>query len=223
MKPPFSMVYVMGRLAGLAMLVAVSAVEAQAAQAPMSPSQYIGPSDLTAQELDFYRGLDPAGAKAFLATRSYVRVCLSIDQYKTPALQLPDRPPGFNIEYLLPTDPNVINRALTYYLIAENNPAEAAHPHVLEMTEAQRLRPGDLDAEESAEFKTLSGEDAADFLDTRSYVRVCRQYLDHKLANAGLPDKPLGFSPDYLLSGESAMVNDAITQSAGDSLKKAVN
>jgi hypothetical protein len=148
-----------------------------------------------------------------------VRVCLSVDQYKTPALQLPDRPTGFSVKYLLPTDPNVINRALAFYLIAKNNPAEAAYPHVLELTDAQRLKPDDLDAQELAEFKMLSGEDAADFLETRSYVRVCRQYLDRKLPKADLPDKPLGFNPRYLLSGEKAVVNDAISQSLAGSLE----
>ncbi len=213
-----------GRIGALVCSLALSlwAVAPIVRAAPMTPGQFVQPADLSPVEMEFYRSLAPDAARDFLVTRSYVRVCKSVVEYKTPALQLPDRPEGFSAKYLLPTDPNIINRALIFYLRAQANPAEASHPSVLELSTAQRLQRSELSPVERAEFDKLAGEEQDSFIDTRSYVRVCRQYLDHQLPKDGLPIKPLGFNPGFLLQGEKAVVDGAITQSAGDALAGAV-
>jgi hypothetical protein len=73
---------------------------------------------LTPTEQSYYRTLDPASAKSFILTRSYVRLCQRIVDHKLPALQLPDPPVGFSPEYFLPEDQAVVDQAIKDQLTA---------------------------------------------------------------------------------------------------------
>ena len=176
---------------------------------PLTPAQTLRPADLTPVEMDQYRTLDPAAAKDFIATRSYVRLCSRVVDGTLPAMQLPARPAGFKADDLLGEDPTVINRALADYLVARDSPDHSARPAWREMTSAQMLRPADLTAEEADYYKTLDPAAAKGFVLTRSYVRLCRRVLDHTLAAQQLPDKPVGFSIAYLLPGDEDAVDQA--------------
>jgi hypothetical protein len=85
----------------------------------MTPSQMIRPSDLTPQELAYYNKLtDSEVAKNFIASRSYVRLCQKVVDNAMPAEQLPDKPLGFSVRYLLPGEANMINRAISASIVA---------------------------------------------------------------------------------------------------------
>jgi hypothetical protein len=82
------------------------------------------------------------------------------------------------------------------------------------LTPAQIVKPADLTAQESAYYQKLTDQEVKkNFIETRSYVRLCQQVLDHRLPAAQLPDKPLGFSVRYLLAGEANVINSAIAES----------
>jgi hypothetical protein len=82
------------------------------------------------------------------------------------------------------------------------------------LTPAQIVAPANLTQKESAYYQKLSDPVMAkSFLVTRSYVRLCQQVIDHKLPAIQLPDKPLGFSARFLLSGEATLINSAISES----------
>ena len=72
---------------------------------PLTPAQTLRPADLTPVEMDQYRTLDPAAAKDFIATRSYVRLCSRVVDGTLPAMQLPARPAGFKADDLLGRTP----------------------------------------------------------------------------------------------------------------------
>jgi len=83
----------------------------------MTPDEIVGRDQLTDEERQYYDTLkDPVAAQAFLMTRSYVRVCQRIVDHTLPATQLPPKPPGFSVAYLLPDDPHIINDAEGEYL-----------------------------------------------------------------------------------------------------------
>lgn len=186
---------------------------------PLTAAQTLRPADLTPVEMDQYRTLDPAAATDFIAARSYVRLCWRVVEGTLPAMQLPARPSGFKVDYLLGEDPTVINRALADYLVARDSPDHSARPKWVEMTSAQMLRPADLTAEEADDYKTLDPADAKGFILTRSYVKLCRRVLDHTLAAQELPDKPVGFSYDYLLPGDKDAVDQAEAAAVSARLK----
>jgi len=186
---------------------------------PLAPAQMIKPADLTQQEFTFYQTLDSAAASDFLVTRSYVRLCQQVVDRKLPAAQLPHKPAGFSAKYLLPTDPNVINRALADSIMARQNPG-VEPPAQLEMTPAQVLKPSDLSPDELAYYKTLTDPAAIkSFIDTRSYVRLCQTVVNHELPIEQFPVKPLDFNPSFLLPGEADVVNKAIGEGAAFSLE----
>jgi hypothetical protein len=192
----------------------------QSGGTPLAPAQLIKPADLTQQELSFYQTLDSAAASDFLVTRSYVRLCQQVVDRKLPAAQLPHKPAGFSAKYLLPTDPNVINRALADSIMAHQNPG-VEPPAQLEMTPAQVLNPSDLSPDELAYYKTLTDPATIkSFIDTRSFVRLCQTVVNHELPIEQFPVKPLDFNPSFLLPGEADIVNEAIGDAAAFSLKQ---
>lgn len=175
----------------------------------LSAAQLVDPGDFTQQERDYYAKLTGDDAKNFIITRSYVRLCEEVVEHKLPAAQLPDKPIGFTVRYLLPEEPTVINRALAYSIEAANGKT----PSSLEMTPEQILKPADLTAQEHAYYITLAGVDAQHFILTRSYVRLCQQVNASTLPAADLPDEPIGFNPSYLLPGDKDAVEKAISAS----------
>ena len=89
------------------------------------------------------------------------------------------------------------------------------------LTDRQLIKPGELTQKESDYYQKLTDpEIAKNFLITRSYARLCQQVIDHKLPPRELPDKPLGFSARYLLTGEATMINTAIAESLAADLKQ---
>jgi hypothetical protein len=89
-----------------------------------------------------------------------------------------------------------------------------------ELTSAQIVKPADLTEKESAYYQKLTDPQVAkNFLETRSYVRLCQQVIDHKMPAIQLPDKPLGFSVRYLLPGEANLINKAIAQNIIEGIK----
>ncbi len=180
----------------------------------MTPAQTVTPAELTPKELEYYQTLDAAAAKDFIATRSYVRLCQQVLDHKLPALQLPDKPAGFSVKYLLPTEANIINRALAEQIAAEQSPGGAAPARAapLEMTAAQILSSAALSPKELAYYEKLTEPSLAkSFIDTRSYVRLAQMVASHKMSAPQLPDKPLDFNRSYLLPGEEAVVDQAIS------------
>ena len=102
---------------------------------------------------------------------------------------------------------NVPRISLLLALIA--GPAFAAG-----LSERQMVKPSELTQKEADFYqKQTDPEIAKNFLITRSYVRLCQQVIDHTLPPLQLPDKPLGFSARFLLSGETTMINTAISES----------
>jgi hypothetical protein len=79
----------------------------------LEPSQLITPANMTPVELDYYnKATDPSVKKNFIATRSYVRLAQKVVDKTMPAEQLPNKPVGFSVQYLLPDEPTVINQAI---------------------------------------------------------------------------------------------------------------
>jgi hypothetical protein len=100
---------------GLAFLISIGPASAQV----LTPAQIVKPADLTEKESAYYQKLtDPLVAKNFLETRSYVRLCQKIIDHKMPAIQLPDKPPGFSVRYILPGEAQLINKAIAENIIA---------------------------------------------------------------------------------------------------------
>jgi hypothetical protein len=173
----------------------------------------VKPADLTPQELSYCQTLNPTAASDFLVTRSYVRLCQQVLDHMLPAAQLPDKPVGFSAKYLLPTDPNVINRALADPIVAQQNPG-VEPPAALEMTPAQILKSADLSPRELTYYKTLTDPTTIkSFIETRSYVRLSQEVVNHEMPAEQLPDKPLGFNLGYLLPGEASVVDGAVAAS----------
>lgn len=201
---------------GLQLLALAPSVFAQPGGSQLTPAQTVTPAEMTPKELKYYQTLDASATKDFIATRSYVRLCQQVLDHKLPALQLPDKPPGFSVKYLLPTDVNIINRALAENIIAKQSPNGAARARSapLEMSAAQILSPAALSPKELAYYEKLTDPSAAkSFIDTRSYVRLAQMVVSHKMPAPQLPDKPLNFNRSYLLAGEEAVVNQAISES----------
>ena len=90
----------------------------------------------------------------------------------------------------------------------------------LQLTAMQTLSPADFTQIEQDYFQKLDGSAAKNFIATRSYVRICQKVVDHKLPALQLPDKPLGFSSNYLLPGEEVVINKAIEASLVALMKK---
>jgi hypothetical protein len=94
----------------------------------LSSSQIVKPAELTQKEGDYYRTLsDPEVAKNFLLTRSYVRLCQQVIDHKLPAIQLPDKPLGFSVRYLLPWEATLINAAISESIVAGVKADQAKH------------------------------------------------------------------------------------------------
>jgi hypothetical protein len=110
--------------AGLALLISIGLASAQV----LSPAQIVNPANLTEKESAYYQKLtDPVVAKNFLVTRSYVRLCQQVIDHKLPAIQLPDKPLGFSVRYLLPGEATLINTALSESIIAGVKADQAKH------------------------------------------------------------------------------------------------
>jgi hypothetical protein len=210
----------------LPLLASAQLASAQSGGSQLTPAQTVKPDDFTPIERNYYQNLDATAAKSFIATRSYVRLCQQVLDHKLAALQLPDKPAGFTVKYLLPGEPNVINRALADYLVAKQNPNHAASARAapFEMTPAQILKPDALSPKELAYYKKLTNPASAKmFIETRSYVRLSQDVVAHKMPAAQLPDKPLGFTRIYLLPGEEAVINEAIAASLVALMKQKIN
>jgi hypothetical protein len=207
----------------LACLAAISAGLALASGASaatiLRPGQTLKLAELTPEERAYYDNLvgGPRIQKAFLATRTYVRLCQEAVSGELPAIQLPDRPDGYDSKYLLPDEPVMLNRALVVQLIAKDCLGQAPaclqqHRGFVEMTPAQTLTRDQLDPTDQAVFDKMTDPRQRDeFLKTRSYVALCQDLKAHKLAAGTLPDEPLGFNTSYLRAGEQDMVDDAIS------------
>jgi hypothetical protein len=185
----------------------------------LRPGQTLKAAQLTPEERAYYDKLvgGPKVQRAFLETRSYVRLCQEAVSGELPAIQLPDRPDSYNSLYLLPDEPVMLNRALVVQLIAKDCQGQAPaciqqHRGFLEMTPAQTLTRDQLDSIDQGVFDKMTDPHQRDeFLKTRSYVRLCQDLKAHKLAAGALPDEPLGFNTRYLRAGEQDMVDDAIS------------
>lgn len=190
---------------------------AQPSFAGDAPLQMITPAEFTPVEAKFYQTLDPAAQQDFIATRSYVRISQQVIDRTLPPLQLPDRPAGFSVKYLLPGEPFDLNTALADYITATHGGKGNLVP---EMTDAQILQPSDLNPAELSFFQTLDTTEARHFIVTRSYVRLCQQVLDQKLPAYQLPDAPPGIRGAYLLAGEEGLISKAVDLSLQDLLRR---
>src|SRR5262249_15132709 len=110
-------------LAAFATAALAGAAAAQSANSidrfSLAPSQLVNPADLTKDEADFYGTLkDPDEARAFIVTRSYVRLCQAVIDKKSPAAGLPPRPSAFKVAYMLPGEAEMINDAIGESVVA---------------------------------------------------------------------------------------------------------
>ena len=79
------------------------------------------------------------------------------------------------------------------------------------LTLAQTISSADMTKTELDYYKTLDGQAAKDFIVTRSYVRLAKQEVDHKLPPLKFPPrKPGGFTVKYLLPDDPSVINQAI-------------
>lgn len=209
-----------GILACLAAACACLALASSASGgALLRPGQTLKQAELTPEERAYYDKLvgGPRIQRAFLATRSYVRLAQEVVSGELPAIQLPDRPDDFDSKYLLSDETVMLNRALVVQLTAKDCQGQGPsciqqHRGFVEMTPAQTLSRDQLDPIDQAIFDKMTDPHQRDeFLKTRSYVRLCQDLKDHKLAAGALPDEPLGFNTNYLRAGEQDMVDDAIS------------
>jgi hypothetical protein len=114
------------------------------------------------------------------------------------------------------TRPSLKYRVLLIACLALQIPTQADAENAVSpgLTAAQLLKPDDLTPKELDFYKKQSDpEIMKNFIITRSYVRLCQQVIDKKMPAELLPDKPLGFSAHYLLSGEATMINHALSDS----------
>lgn len=192
-------------------IVAVAAVfmfqspgaRAQADSPPMSATQIIGANQLTPDEANFYRTLDPAAQQDFLITRSWYRLCREVVEHRLAIAQLPDKPAQFKAKYLQPTDVNYINRAITMQVSGD--------VEFREMIAAQMLDPASFTPAEQTVWNGLADPiRRKQFIVTRSYLRLCQQVLDHAAPAAELPDKPLDFVSAYISPAERTQIDQAI-------------
>jgi hypothetical protein len=184
---------------------------------PMAASQIITPKDFTPVEADYFKTLDGDAAKAFLVTRSWVRLAVAVVEGRLPALQFPDKPTSFSIKYLLPTDANYINRAIGMSIHDEQFPGQPYLAH--DMTPAQLLSASDLNSAEQSKFQTLTSEsDRKNFLQTRSYIRLCRAVVSHSMQPETLPLTPLGYDRAYLVDDDADVAKQALALSLQTSM-----
>ena len=102
----------------LAVQIPTILVAENAGAQEISSSQTLKPTDLTEKESDYYNKLtDPEVARNFIMTRSYVRICQGVVDKKIPPEQLPDKPMGFSVRYLLAGEATMINRAISEFII----------------------------------------------------------------------------------------------------------
>ncbi len=95
------------------------AAPSRAAALEMTQAQILKPAGLSPKELSYFKTLsDPAKAKMFIETRSYVRLTQDVVANRMPAAQLPDKPLGFTRIYLLPGEEAVVNKAVAASLAA---------------------------------------------------------------------------------------------------------
>ena len=107
--------YLLAVSIGLLFWASIDAASAQ----ELSTSQILKPAEMTEQETAYYQKLtDPQIKKNFIETRSYVRLCQQVVDHRLPAVQLPDKPLGFSVRYLLPGEANLINKAIAENIIA---------------------------------------------------------------------------------------------------------
>lgn len=176
---------------------------AQADPPAMSPTQIIGANQLTPDEADFYRTLDPAAQQDFLITRSWYRLCRAVVEHRLAIAKLPDKPAQFKAKYLQPTDVNYINRAITMQVSGD--------VEFREMTAAQILDPASFTPAEQTVWNGIADPvRRKQFIMTRSYLRLCQQVLDHATPAADLPDKPLDFVSAYVSPAERTQIDQAV-------------
>ena len=79
------------------------------------------------------------------------------------------------------------------------------------LTPAQTISPADMTKTELDYYRTLDSAAGQSFTVTRSYVRLAKQVLDHKLPPLSFPPgKPDGFTVAYLLPDEPSIINEAL-------------
>lgn len=101
---------------GMTTLLLASSLPSQT----LLPSQLVSPTALTPREAAYYAKLtDPDTARNFIITRSYVRLCQAVVDKTLPAGQLPDKPVGFSVRYLLPGEVQMINSAIASNIVAQ--------------------------------------------------------------------------------------------------------
>jgi hypothetical protein len=79
------------------------------------------------------------------------------------------------------------------------------------LTAAQTISPADMTKTELDYYRTLDSEAGKSFIVTRSYVRLAKQVVDHKLPPLNFPPrKPEGFTVKYLLPDDATALNQAL-------------
>ena len=170
--------------------------------AQMRSDQLITPADFTPVEAQYYPTLAPDAQHAFIVTRSYVRLSDKVIDQELPAVQFPDQPDELNPSYLLADDSFDLNTALLLHLEAKYGPERSA------MSASRMLSASDLTAAELARFRKLDAIEGRRFLATRSYLRLCQQFVDQKSAGARLPRPPPGTRGSYLSRDEQGLILD---------------
>ena len=95
--------------------------------------------------------------------------------------------------------------------LALTAPSAVAQSNSSRLAPAQTISPSEMTKVELDFYQTLSGQEAEDFIVTRSYVRLAQQEIDHKLPPLKFPArKPDGFSVKYLLPDDPSVINRAL-------------
>ncbi len=96
--------------------------------------------------------------------------------------------------------------------LALQAPAMAETKHAREMSPSQILRPADLTPDEMAYYNGVTDPAIKkNFIMTRSYVRLAEKLIAKKIPAWEFPRmKPKGFSAQYLLPNDPAVINKAL-------------
>ena len=95
--------------------------------------------------------------------------------------------------------------------LAQMTHSAFAQSDSLHLTPAQTISPADMTKTELDYYRTLDSEAGKSFIVTRSYVRLTKQVVDHKLPPLNFPPrKPEGFTAKYLLPDDPTVLNEAL-------------
>jgi hypothetical protein len=79
------------------------------------------------------------------------------------------------------------------------------------LTPTQTISPADMTKTELDFYRTLDSKAGRSFIVTRSYVRLAKQVVDHKWPPLKFPpQKPEGFTLQYLLPDDPTVINQAL-------------